>query len=149
MTRRDYGPGGGITVSFSLERLGHKIDIAQDVLDAQIWSDMSQYMPMRTGALIEETAIWNQSTRGEVYLYPPDSDYGHYQYIGYKYVDPVYGIGAFYSEDYGFWSRPGIPKEQTWIPLKYSRQGATARWDETAKANHLESWVRVARRAVQ
>lgn len=141
--------GHGYSVELSLETFGKKLDIAQDVLDAQVWNDIKQYMPMDTGTLIRETDILNQSTRGEVYLYPPDSDYGHYQYEGIKYVDPDYGVGAFYSPDYGYWSRPGIEKVPSNEPLFYGRESAEAHWDEVAYRDCSKKWVKVAKQAVK
>jgi len=85
---------------------------------------------------------------GEVYFLPPNSDYGHYQWEGIKYVDPDYGIGAFYSEDYGFWSRPGVEKIPSSDPLHYSDPNAHAHWDEYAFNMHADSWVEVVRRAL-
>lgn len=141
--------GHGYAVELSLESFGKKLDIAQDVLDAQVWNDIKRYMPMDTGTLIRETDILNQSTRGEVYLYPPDSDYGHYQYEGIKYVDPDYGVGAFYSPDYGYWSRPGIEKVPSNEPLFYGRESAEAHWDEVAYRDCSKKWVKVAKQAVK
>jgi hypothetical protein len=111
--------------------------------------DIQKYMPLDKGTLIAETDILNKSTRGEVYLYPPDSDYGHYQYEGIKYIDPVYKVGAFYSEDYGFWSRPGVEKIPSNTPLFYQRPEAEAHWDEKAYQAHGKEWLAVARRAVR
>lgn len=135
-------------IEVSLESLGKKIDEAQDALDAQVWSDIKRYMPLDTGNLIQETDILNKTTRGEVYLYPPDSDYGHYQYEGILYVDPKYNKGAFYDPDFGYWSRPGIPKVPTSTPLFYQRESAEAHWDEVAYQNHKKEWVSVAKRAI-
>lgn len=140
---------GGATVSLNLERFGEKLDIAQDALDAQVWNDMQKYMPMDTGTLISETGALNATTRGEVYLYPPDSDYGHYQYEGIKYVDPLYEIGAFYNPNYGFWSREGVTKIPSDEPLFYGRDGAEAHWDEVAYQNHHKQWVKVAKNAMK
>ncbi len=141
--------GSGYSIELSLESLGKKLDIAQDALDAQVWNDIQKYMPMDTGALIAETDALNKSTRGEVYLYPPDSDYGHYQYEGVKYVDPDYGIGAFYSPEYGYWSRPGVQKVPSEEPLFYGREDAEAHWDEAAYQDCIKNWVKVAKRAVR
>lgn len=58
------------------------------------------------------------------------SPYSHYQYVGKLYVDPKYKKGAFYSEDYGYWSRPGISKEPTSRPLEYHTPGTGAFWDK-------------------
>ena len=128
--------GSGYSIELSLESLGKKLDIAQDALDAQVWNDIQKYMPMDTGALIAETDALNKSTRGEVYLYPPDSDYGHYQYEGVKYVDPD-------------WSRPGVQKVSSEEPLFYGREDAEAHWDEAAYQDCIKNWVKVAKRAVR
>ena len=55
--------------------------------------------------------------------------------IGKLYVDPITGKGAFYDKDYGFWSRPGVPKVPTNIPLNYSKEQnplATSHWEVPA-----------------
>ena len=83
--------GPGYTIKVSYAAFGKRLDKAQDALDAQVWQDIQRYMPMDTASLIVETDTLNKSTRGEVYLYPPDSDYGHYQHEGEVYEDPVYG----------------------------------------------------------
>lgn len=143
---------GGAAISIDLERLGKRFDIAQDALDAQAWADIQQYMPMNTGNLIRETNILNNSVRGVVYAYPPDSDYGHYQHEGILYVDPKYEVGAFYAEDYGYWSRPGIEKIPSDRKLKYTtthHPDACAHWEDTAYRNHKKEWVKVAKRAVR
>lgn len=54
----------------------------------------------------------------------------HYMYMGELYEDPKYKKGAFYSPDYGFWSRPGITKVPTGIPLTYHTPGTGAFWDK-------------------
>lgn len=68
------------------------------------------------------------------------SPYAHYQYIGKLYVDPKYEKGAFYSEDYGYWSRPGITKKPTQKDLKYHTPGTGSYWDKkmwTSKKNEV------------
>lgn len=136
-----------ITVAFSV--LGHKIDKAQDALDAQIWQDVQKYMPRDTGTFISETNKLNANTRGEVYIYPPDSPQGHYLHEGILYVDPVYNIGAFYSPDYGFWSRAGVEKIPSDRKLEYSNPNATAHWEQTAIQNHSREWLQVCKRAIK
>lgn len=141
--------GNGYSLKISFDRFGQKMDKAQDALDAQVWMDMQKYMPLDTGNLIADTANLNNTTRGEVYLYPPYSDYGHYQYEGIKYVDPEYGIGAFYDPDYGFWSRKGVKKEPSNEPLFYGRDTAEAHWDEAAYRDNKKKWEKVAKRALK
>lgn len=139
----------GIKIDINFTPVGNSLDRAQDALDAQVWADVQQYMPRNTGALISETNALNGQVRGEVYMYPPASDYGHYMYEGEKYVDPVYRIGGFYSPDYGFWSRPGVTKVASGEPLFYSNPKAEAHWDEVAFANHKREWVNVVKRALK
>nr|DAN93199.1 MAG TPA: Minor capsid protein [Caudoviricetes sp.] len=141
--------GPGYTIKVSYAAFGKRLDKAQDALDAQVWQDIQRYMPMDTASLIVETDTLNKSTRGEVYLYPPDSDYGHYQHEGEVYEDPVYGKGAFYDPEYGYWSRPGVKKVPSGKPLNYSRESAEAHWEEAAEKNHAKSWLAVARRAMK
>jgi len=141
--------GNAISINLDFSNLGKKLDIAQDALDSQIWADMQNYMPHDTGSMIQQINILNQATRGEVYFLAPDHDYAHYMWAGIKYVDPITGKGAFYSEDYGFWSRPGVEKIPSDKPLHYSDPYARAHWDEVAFENHGDQWVEVVRRALK
>lgn len=141
--------GNGISINLSVSSLGKRIDIAQEVLDAQVWSDLKEYMPEDTGTLISDTAALNSTTWGEVYCYPPGSDYGHYQYEGIMYADPDYGIGAFYNPDYGYWSRPGIEKIATDRKLEYGKESAEPHWDEAAYRDHKRDWIKVAKNAMK
>lgn len=137
-----------ITISIHFgKQLGHKMDIAQDALDAQVWQDVRRYMPIDTGALQSETNALNASVRGEVYMYPPNSDYGHYQYMGEIYVDPVYKCGGFLTAD-GWKSRAGIKKEPSGRSLKYSAPDARAKWGIEAVDNHSMEWIEVVKRAL-
>ena len=54
----------------------------------------------------------------------------HYLYMGKLYVDPKYKKGAFYSSDYGYWSRPGITKVPSVKNLVYHTPGTGAFWDK-------------------
>lgn len=52
-------------------------------------------------------------------------------------VDPVTHKGAFFSEDYGFWSRPNTPKVLTDIDLNFKGGGLRgAHWTERAWIDH-------------
>ncbi len=139
----------GCNILVKAENIGIKLDRAQDMIDEQVWSDIQRYMPHDTGNLIEQTNMYNQVVRGEVYLYPPELDYGHYQYEGMLYVDPKYDKGAFYSPEYGFWSRPGVDKVKSDRPLFYSNPDAEGHWDEIAYKNHKQQWVKVGKRALR
>lgn len=140
----------GAAIEISFARLGELLDNAQDALDAKAWSDIKKYMPEESGELIKQTDILNKSTRGEIYLYPPGHDYGRYQYEGYKMIDPKYGIAAFYSPEYGFWSRKGHGyKVVSDEPLFYQKEEAESHWDEVAAQNHMKSWIQAAKNAMK
>lgn len=142
--------GKGYQLHFELGDIGAKLDAAQDALDAQVWQDVQKYMPVETGELKNRTNMLNtvERTRGKVFLYPPDSKYGHYQYEGIVYVDPVYGKAAFYSEDYGFWSRPGVEKIPSDRKLTYSQPNAVPHWGEEAILNHLPEWYKLVKKVI-
>ena len=60
--------------------------------------------------------------------------YAHYQYMGEVYVDPDYGVAGWYSDDYGWWSRPNVPKVPSGRSLTYNKKNpyATDHWDQKA-----------------
>lgn len=65
------------------------------------------------------------------------SPYSRYHWYGKLMVDPIYNVGAFYSPEYGFWSRPGVQKKLTDIDLNY--RGAPQRgpmWTERMWAQY-------------
>lgn len=84
----------------------------------------SKYVPERKGTLVTTSFI---SSTCEI-VYP--QSYAHYQYIGKLFVDPKYKKSAFYSENYGYWSRKGIKKEPTNIDLVYTKAGTGPYWDK-------------------
>lgn len=68
----------------------------------------------------------------------------HYLYIGKKYIDPKYKKGAFYSQDFGYWSRPGITKINSGEDLVYHTPGTGSQWDKrmwTSKGDGVEKEV--------
>lgn len=85
---------------------------------------MGQFVPGGARGLL------NQNVDIEVDKITYKSPYAHYQYVGQLYVDPIYKKGAFYSEDYGYWSRPGITKMPTATPLNYHTPGTGSQWDK-------------------
>lgn len=87
-----------------------------------------------------DTGILNQNITIEPNMITYNSPYAHYQYVGKLYVDPKYKKGAFYSPDYGYWSRPGITKIPTSQNLKYHTTGTGSYWDKrmwTSKGNEV------------
>lgn len=57
-----------------------------------------------------------------------------YMYNGNVYVDPVYKVGGFFSEKYGWWSRRGVTKIPSGRPFNFTNPMATDHWDEKAEA---------------
>lgn len=143
------GKGYKLTLYFTPQ--GKALDRAQDALDAQVWNDVQKYMPMDTGILKTQTNSINAYTRGRVYMYPPNSDYGHYLYEGRTMVDPntgsTYagkGVQKVYVADY-----VGEKATNASEYLTYSQQDAQAHWGEVAYRNHHDEWVKVVQRALQ
>ena len=88
----------------------------------------AKYVPTQEGILATNLTI-------EPYQITYNSPYAHYQWEGKLYVDPITGKGAFYDTNYGFWSRPGVTKIPTDIPLNYSKEQnplATSHWEVPA-----------------
>lgn len=77
-----------------------------------------------------DTGFLNQNVTLKKDQITYESPYAHYQYIGELYIDPKYKKGAFYSEDYGYWSRPGIAKENSGKSLNYHTLGTGSQWDK-------------------
>lgn len=141
--------GQGYKLNINFGNLGDKLDYAQQVLDTQVWQDVQKYMPIDTGNLISQTNALNAVTSKKVYLYPPNSDYGHYQHEGIVYVDPKFNRAGWFNEEKGQWfSRRGVSKVPSDKKLKYSNPRATDHWGETAIENHLPEWVELVKRAV-
>lgn len=143
--------GNGYSISLDFDYLDAKLDAAQYAWDVQAAADILNYMPIDTGNLRQQTAALNASTAGTgvIYLYPPASDYGHYQWKGELYVDPITGKGAFYSPFYGFWSRPGVEKVPSGRPLNYSDPMAEKEWEKAAYRDHKDEWVEIVRKALE
>lgn len=115
---------------------------AQKFLANTCYKYMAQFVPGGTKSHLNQMARTQDD--GVVYQSPG----AHYLYTGKKYVDPKYKKGAFYSSDYGYWSRPGITKIPTSQDLKYHIPGTGSYWDKkmwTSKGNEvvkeLQSYV--------
>ena len=120
-----------VTITFN-----NPSSIADRIIDDDVgtfvaseWSRyFAKYVPMREGILAQDITI-------EPFQVTYNSPYAHYQWMGKLYVDPITLKGAFYDPDYGFWSRPGVSKIPTGIPLNYSKEQnplATSHWEVPA-----------------
>ncbi len=139
--------GNGYKLSIDYSGIGARLDRAQSALDSQVWQDVQRYMPHDTGNLISNTNALNATVRGRVYLYPPDSDYGHYQHEGVVYVDPKYGYGGFKTKD-GWRSRKDVKKIPSNRKLKYTDPNARDHWGEYAYEQHKGQWLDLVKRAL-
>lgn len=82
---------------------------------------MDKYVPMDEGNLRMNVDIQSNSITYE-------SPYARYMYYGKKMVMSN-GKSAFYSPDYGFWSKKGEPKVLTDEDLIYHTPGTGPYWD--------------------
>ena len=97
------------------------------------YKHMDKYVPMRNGDLRSNVAIQADSITYE-------SPYAHYQYEGKKYVMDN-GKSAYYSPDYGFWSKKGEKKHDSGEKLIYHTAGTGHHWDERMKSAEMEQVV--------
>lgn len=107
---------------------------AQVFIDSEVLRLCDPLVPMRSSTLIRSGSGHTVCGSGLVTYNTP---YARYMYYGKKMIDPKYGKGAFYSVNYGYWSRPNVKKQLTEIPLKYG--GAPIRgayWFERMKVKH-------------
>ena len=85
----------------------------QKVVDTSFIHYMRLKMPRDSGVMISNT----RNPQGG--LVTVETPYAHYMNEGIKYVDPITGKGAFFNENYGFWSRPNTKKVPSNEPLNY------------------------------
>ena len=136
-------------VEVDLSQLENAIlkDFGPDSVGQYTWSRIVfdgsvPYMPMITGNFRDRSEAHSEQTMamGEL-VYP--GPFAHYLWEGVLYVDPEYGKGAFFSEEYGFWSRPGVTKVPTNKPLEFTQESnpdAGPRWTERAAADKYPEW---------
>ena len=140
------------TVNINMTRFGIKLDRAQDALDNEFLTRMLQHVPGEDGGeLRADIKRFNETNgeRGVIYAYNPDGvPYGHYQHEGVMYADPKTGKGAFYTKEYGFWSRPldkGGKKVRTTRLLHYQNPDARRDWARYTADNEKEDIVKAAK----
>ena len=97
------------------------------------YKHMDKYVPYRDGNLRTIVDVKPDSITYE-------SPYAHYQYEGKKYVMNN-GKSAYYSHDYGFWSKKGEKKHDSGEKLIYHTAGTGHHWDERMKSAEMEQVV--------
>jgi len=142
-----------LKININLTGLEASVKRAQFLLDSQIMNDMKPYMPMRTGALIQNTSAKSAAYAGTGVVYAGTAPYGRYQYFGKVMVDSQTGRGAFPLTDergnvVGFRHRTGAKLKPTDRPLTYSRASAQPLWFEVAKKNHGKQWIDIVKKTI-
>ncbi len=113
---------------------------AQRQLDESFLKYCDPYLPFDSGMLRDSGYTATEIGSGEIVWNDPKA---HYLYEGILYVDPKTGKGAFYSNDYGFWSRPGVQKVPSDRELEYHGGGLRGkRWAERMWADRSEDIIR-------
>lgn len=95
--------------------LGERSQQAKRILANEIIRNADPYVPFKTGFLKNSAIVVGE---GDAIQY--SGPYARYQWYGKLMVDPITKKGAFFSEDYGFWSRPNTQKELTDRDLHYN-----------------------------
>lgn len=109
----------------------------QQTLDQLVITYMGEYTPFQSGVLASSTGNTDIGSG----LIRQDAVYARYQYYGELYVDPITKKGAFYSENYGFWSRPRMDKILSGKQLNYDKSRnpkAGSKWFERMKADRKQ-----------
>lgn len=95
---------------------------AQAFLVETCYKHMDKYVPMDEGNLRTNVSLTTNTITYE-------SPYARYQYYGKKMVMSN-GKSAYYSPDYGFWSKKGEKKIATNEDLVYHTPGTGSYWDK-------------------
>lgn len=108
---------------------------AEHAVAVQAQKDTEPYAPARTGSMSQRTRVI-----GNQIVYP--GPYARYLYYGKLMVDPETGSA---------YARKGTTKVLTDKNLVFTtamHQNAQSHWFEASKAENLEKWARVARKAM-
>ena len=146
---------GYLQVKVDLNQLGRlstslarDADKAERTVTIQAAKDTEPYVPMLTGSLKNRAVV-----QGNLIIYP--GPYARYLYYGKKMVDartgkgPMHFIGQNGNEVIRF--HKGAKLRPTGEDLTYTKTAhpnAQAHWFEASKAQNLEKWLEVAKRAM-
>lgn len=118
---------------------------AEKILAAQVMEDTDKYVPALTGSLAKRT-----HREKSTIVYP--GPYARYLYYGKRKVNAKTGKVPMYIPEVGYrW-----PKHATLVPteenLRFNKSMhplATSHWFEVSKAANLDTWKRVAGKAME
>lgn len=108
---------------------------AQRYFQNTCYEYMDKYVPLRDRSLRKNVDLSNPK------LIVYESPYARYMFYGKKMIMPGYDKSAFYSPDYGFWSKKGLKKVVTEEDLVYHTPGTGSYWHEkmwTAEGKDIE-----------
>lgn len=131
----DAGRNCVIEIDVDLSRFDKQYGKAQRQLDNMVMASMVKYMPMRTGVFINVTKAMSSAIAGSGTVVAGAPPFGRFLYEGKVMVDEVTGSP---------WARKGGKKITINKKLDYSKSAnpdVTDHWFETAKKNHLKTWV--------
>lgn len=115
------------------------------ILANQVKKDTAPYVPMLTGSLNERAYV-----DGNVLIYP--GPYARYLYAGKVMVNAATGKGPRYIPEVGYRWPLGATLKPTERDLNYTKDfhpKAQAQWFEASKKDNMNTWLRVAEKAVK
>ncbi len=98
-----------IKASLGIEANGR----VQKIIDNTVVHHLKQTMPVDSGIMMANTRIVKPG------LIKIETPYAHYMNEGILYVMPSNGKGAYFSPNFGYWSKPGIKKVPSGKSLNY------------------------------
>lgn len=130
----DFSDAAKVLENHGLEKGGR----VQAFFTSEVMRRSDPYVPFSSGPL-KNTAEMTADKDGIIYNQP----YARVHWYGKLMVDPVTKKGAFFSPEYGFWSRPKVKKELSDRDMEY--QGAPLRgprWVERSWLDNKDDIIR-------
>ena len=134
------GKGADIELEVDLTRFNKQYGDAQYALDSAVMTSMQKYMPLRDGVFRNVTNSMSAALAGSGTVVAAAPPFGRFLYEGKVMVDP---------ETNSPWARKGAKKVVTDKDLNYDKShnpNVTDHWFDTAKENHLNEWIKKAKK---
>ena len=136
----EHGRGADIELEVDLTRFNKQYGDAQYALDSAVMTSMEKYMPKRDGVFINVTKGMSASLAGSGTVVAAAPPFGRFLYEGKVMVG---------EESRSAWAKKGEQKEVINKNLDYDKNrnpDVTDHWFETAKKNHLNAWLQLAKK---